>query len=311
MGGGNDNPQVTETNPWAPAAGAGQQIIDLAGQLFEQQGGINGNWIDFNAPGMNQYLQDAYAQMGQNKELGNISNQLGGIAGQLAGALPGALSSLEKAQEGYTTYDIQNMRDTLLGDKQASMDAQNAAIMANLEKSQAQAVGGIYGAAAGGGNVGSSRTQLASGQATGNLSAQAQATMANIASQSFDTSQAAAMNTLQQQQQANLAAAQAGFGAAQAGASIYGQQAGIQQQMNQNMLQAGLGQFNYDMMQAQIQYQNMMGQQNAGWQNLGMYNQMIAPWAGAGGTSQVTGNSGPSLGQQIFGGALAVGSMFI
>lgn len=292
MGGGNNNePQTTttETNPWAPTQGAGKDIINMAGDLFEQSGGINGNWIDFNAPGMNDYLSGAYDKLGQNQALGNISNQLGGLAGGLSGALGGALSNLEKASKGYSTYDVQNLRDTFLGDKSAFLEDQNAAIMSGLKDQQAQAVGGIYGAAAGGGNVGSSRTQLATGEATGALSSQAQATMAGLQSQAYDQSMAAATGQLQAQQQAQFQAAQQGFGAAQMGANIYGQQAGIENQMNQNMLQAGLGQYNFDMMQAQMQYQNLMGQQNAGWKNLGLYNQMVGSWAGAGGTSTATG----------------------
>lgn len=306
MGGGGEQTTTTETNPWAPTVDAGKDIISMAGDLFQQQGGINGNWIDFNAPGMNENLQGAYDKLAQNEALGNISGQLGGLASGLGSTLEGALDSYKKAQEGYTTYDIQNMRDTLNADKQAVMDKQFAAMNAQSQKAMDKAVGGVYGQAAGGGNVGSSRTQMASGMAASELAAQNQTLQANIASASYDANQTAAMNTLQTQQQNQMAAAQAGFGAAGQAANMYNQQAALEQQMMGNQLQAGLGQYNFDLMQAQMQYQNLMGAQNAGWQNLGMYNQIVGGWAGAGGSATNTasgggGGAGQSIGAAIGG----------
>lgn len=291
-GGGDSGPQVTETNPWAPAGDKGKEILDLAKQLFEQQGGIGGNWIDFVGPGANENMTAVWDKLAQSGALNEAADKYGQIGDALTGQLGGALEALKKGSQDITTYDIQSTRDTFLKDKEKFLTENEAAITSQLEDSIASSSGQIYGAAAGGGNVGSSRTQLAQGEAMGTLSSNAQKLMAEQRSQAYDQALAQANSQLTQNRNQQLQAAQQGMGMVQAGMGAYGQQTTAAQQAMQNQLTAGLQQYQLAMQQAQINYQNLMGQQNAGWSNLGMYNQIVGGWAGAGGTSTTTGGGG-------------------
>lgn len=309
MGGGDPESTTTETNPWAPTMGHGKDILALAQQLFQQQGGIGGNWIDFNAPQANENLTGAWDKLAQSGALTGAGDALTNLGSQMTGAFDSALDSFKKASQDITTYDIQSTRDTFLKDKEKFLAENDAAIQKQLNKSISQSTGQIYGGAAGGGNVGSSRTQLAVGQASGDLASNAQSLMAQQRSQAYDQAMAQANTQLTGNRQAQLAAAQQGFGVVNQGMNAITQGANMHQQAINNQLNAGLQQYNYQMQMAQIQYQNLMGQQNAGWQNLGLYNSVVGGWAGAGGTSTSTANGGG--GGNMFGGiGSAIGSIW-
>lgn len=309
MGGGDPESTTTETNPWAPTVGHGKDIISLAQQLFQQQGGIQGNWIDFNAPQANDYLTGAWDKLAQSGALTNAGDKLTSWGTELAGNMETAMEAYKKASKGISTYDVQSMRDTFLGDKEAYLADNDAAIQAALNKNIQQSTGQIYGQAAGLGNVGSSRTQLATGQAAGDLASNAQQLMAQQRSQAYDQSLAQANQQLAANQQNHLAVAQQGFGAVNQGMNALTQGANMHQQAINNQLNAGLQQYNYQMQMAQIQYQNLMGQQNAGWQNLGLYNSVVGGWAGAGGTSTATANGGG--GNSLLGAVGAIGGAYL
>lgn len=290
-GGGNSSP-ITETNPWAPTVGMGEDILGMAQDLFDKQGGIEGNWIDFQGPGVNNNMQGAWDKLAESGALTSAGNQMMQTGQQMSGQLGAALEALKKGSQDITTYDVQSTRDDYLKDKEKYLASNDKAIQNQLNKSIASSTNQIYGAAAGQGGVGSSRSQLAVGQASGDLASNAQSLMAQERSKAYDQAMNQANNQLSGNRQAQMAAAQAGLGAVGQGMNYMQQGAGLHNQAIGNQLQAGLNQYQIGMEQAQINYQNAIGAQNAGWQNLGMLNNLVSGWTSAGCTSQVKDPSG-------------------
>lgn len=301
MGGSN---QETTTSGWAPALGQGENILGLAESIFNSQ--MGSNVPTMGTIGTNSNLQNAWNSMS-----GSGMNQLAQQLGQTGAGMMGNLNQLgglyEQIGAGMNTYNMQNARDTALADREGYLADSDAAIMNQLNDAIATSTGGIYGAAAGGGNVGSSRTQLATGQAAGQLSSGAHATMAGIRNNAFDTATNQAMAMEQQRLQGLQAQAGGILQQAGLGSQMLNQAGNVYQQGMNNMLQAGLGQQQLEYQNSLINYQNQMNQYNKPMQLLGWYNQMVSPWVGAESTSTASGGGGLMSGIMGIGGAIAGG----
>ncbi|MGL5583772.1 MAG: hypothetical protein ACRDCE_22895, partial [Cetobacterium sp.] len=266
FGGGKGQSSTTETNPWGPAKDHLENILQNAGNLFDQQGGINAEWIDKELadlnPEMQQAIKDMISSPGMKDVITGMQNdvqtgvsgigQATGILGQLAQG-GGAITSEKLAEEAKKLYNSELVA------------TQKDQLGQSIDKSLAKNVQGLNQQASGSGNMGSSRAGVAEGVMTGEaLTAKAQGEAA-IDSAAFDKAMSLAAGNLQANQQSQLGAAgQLGnLGTASGNLNLgignmwnQTQQnqltgAGILQQHQQNMLNN--------------KWFNQQGQQNAGW----------------------------------------------
>lgn len=295
---------TSESKPWAPAIPHLENILNNAGQLFDKNGGINGNWIDKELADLNPEMQETVKNMINSQGFKDLASNIGnatqqGMSG--IGQATGALGGL--TQQGVTSEDLNKMASELYDTEmvQTQKEQLGKDVQAGLDKN----VQRINQGASGSGSMGSSRAGVAEGVAIGEASdavAQGGAAIENAARQS---AYGQAMGTLQGNQQTALGAAgqlgQLGLGSANAQAGL----GGMYQQMLQNqMTGSGILQ-NQQQNQLNNQWFNQQGQANAGWDNLNKYLGMTGAIGGMGGTQ--TNTSGGGGGGMSSLGALAGG----
>ncbi|MGL5015597.1 MAG: hypothetical protein ACRC6V_15125 [Bacteroidales bacterium] len=289
-GSGGSSSQTTESSPWGPAKDALEQILKDAGNIYDEQGGVNGNWVDKNiadlTPEMQGAIKDLLGSDSMKDTIGQINQGMqSGISG--IGQATGALSGL--TQQGISSDDINNMAKDLYN--QDLVDSQTEQLNKNVQQSLDKNVQGINQRAAGSGNMGSSRAGVSEGVAIGEASDAIATGSANIQNAASQQAMAGALGTLQGNQSTALGAAgqlgQLGLGSGNLGlGTLTGQN-----QILQNQLQgAGIGQ-NQNQNVLNNQWFNQTGQNNAGWDNLSKYLGMAGSIGGMGGSSTTTGGS--------------------
>lgn len=304
---GSSSSSTTESSPWKPAQDALQGILGDASQLYDKNGGLNGNWIDKQladlTPEMQTAVKDLLNSDSMKQTIGSIT-QAGqqGVSG--IGQATGILGGL--ANQGITSENINQMAKDLYDTEMVK--SQKESLGSDIEAGLNKRVQGINQAASGSGSMGSSRAGVAEGVATGEA-ADAYATgAANIENAARTSAYGQALGTLQGNQQTALGAGQSlgnlglGSGNMMAGA------AGLQNQILQNQLQgAGILQ-NQSQNQLNNQWFNQQGQANAGWDNLNKYLGIAGSIGGMGGTSTTTGGNKPGFMQSMVGlGSTAAG----
>lgn len=312
--GGGSSSQTTETSPWKPAQDALEQILGNAGQLYDQTGGLNGNWVDKQiadlTPEMQQAVKDLLNSDQMKQTIGSINQSAQqGLSG--IGQATGALSGL--TQQGITSENINKMAKDLYDTEMVKSQKESLGkdIQSGLEKQ----VQSINQSAAGSGNMGSSRAGVAEGVATGEA-ADAYATgAAGIENAARNSAYSQALGTLQGNQSTALNAAgqlgQLGLGSG----NLMGSTTNAQNQILQNQLQGSLIGQNQNQNILNNNWFNQQGQANAGWDNLNKYLGIAGSIGGMGGTSTTTGNTGGGgglsglvgMGTSIMGGLGAMG----
>lgn len=301
---------TTETAPWKPAQGALEQILGDAGQIYDKNGGLNGNWIDKQiadlTPEMQQAVKDMLNSDQMKQTIGQI-NQAGqqGMSG--IGQATGILGGL--ANQGITSENINQMAKDLYDTEM--VQSQKEQMGKDIEHGLNKRVQGINQAAAGSGSMGSSRAGVAEGVATGEA-ADAYATgAAGIENAARTQAYGQALGTLQGNQSTALGAAgQLGSIGLGSGNMMLGG-LGSQNQILQNQLTgAGILQ-NQNQNILNNQWFNQQGQANAGWDNINKYLGIAGSIGGMGGTS--TSNQQSSSGggmKDIIGTAASIAGIF-
>lgn len=300
--GGGSSSSSSESSPWAPAQDALKDILAQAGNLFDQQGGINAEWIDKNiadlTPEMQQAVKDLMGSDSMKETLGTIQQGVqSGISG--IGQATGALGGL--TQQGITSEDINKMAEDLYDSDMVA--SQKEQLGKDVQAGLAKNVQGINQASAGSGNMGSSRAGVAEGVAIGEASDAIAQGGASIENAARTSAYGQALGTLQGNQSTALGAAgqlgQLGLGAGNLGvSSLTGQN-----QILQNQLQGALIGQNQNQNVLNNQWFNQQGSANAGWDAINKYLGVAGSVGGMGGTSSSSGGTGSSLG-----GILGMGS---
>lgn len=309
LGGGGSSSTTTESSPWGPTQDYGKDIMDWAKQLTLQQLRNPELMPRMEQGQLNSNLLNAWQSMGETSKFNNMAGQLGQQGSAMLEQLGNLSGIYEELGKGTNRYNITAGRDAYLADKQSFLDDQNAATMDALNEAIATSTGQIYGNAAGGGNVGSSRTQLSVGQASGNLASQANAQMADRMSQAYDQAMSQSMSEEQMRLQGLQAQASGIAQMGQMGANMLGQAGNIYQQGLQNQLNAGLGQLQFEQQNNLINYQNRLNAYNQPMNSIGWFNSAVLPWAGTGGTSTSTGPGPDRMGQIIGAGGAILGGL--
>lgn len=312
--GGGSSSQTSESSPWKPAQSALEQILKDAGSIYDQQGGLNGNWIDKNiadlTPEMQGAIKDLLGSDSMKETIGTINQGVqSGISG--IGQATGMLGGL--ANQGITSDKINEMAKDLYDSELVA--SQKEQLGADVQKSLDKNVQGINQASAGSGNMGSSRAGVAEGVAIGEASDAIATGGAAIENAARTSAMSQALGTLQGNQSTALGAAgqlgQLGLGSGNLGlGSLTGQN-----QILQNQLQGALIGQNQNQNILNNQWFNQQGQANAGWDNLSKYLGMAGSIGGMGGTNTTTGSGGGGstlgnivgMGTSIMGGLGAMG----
>lgn len=300
---GGGGKQTTTSEPWKPAQGGLQQILDDAMKQYQNQGGINPN-NQMNVADMNKYLQDALSGMagGVNQDLSNTALQgintgqntlagAGGLFGQIAGQ---NTQSIADRAGALVNNDLLN----------SQIDSANQNIFNNLRQNT---YGDINADAISAGGFSGGRVGRERGFALGNALAASNANEMNLRGNAYNN----AINTVLQQDQQKLGAAGglAGVGSSQiAGTGALGMLGGWNQQNLQNMLNAGNIQQIYDQSKEDTDYKNSQ----LGWGNLQNLLNIYGTIGGMGGKTTSTtsgGGKGGGLLSGIAGGAMSGWSM--
>ncbi|MGL5581050.1 MAG: tail fiber domain-containing protein [Cetobacterium sp.] len=307
FGGGGSQSTTTETSPWKPAQGALENILNQAGNLFDQQGGINAEWVDKQIADLTPEMQETVKNLINSQGFKDLATNIGnatqqGVSG--IGQATGILGGL--ANQGITAENINKMAGELYDSE--LVQSQKTNLGKDIEKGLAKSTQGINQAASGSGNMGSSRAGVAEGVAIGEA-ADAYATGASAIENSARTQALqGAMGTLMGNQSTALGAAgqlgSLGLGSVNAQSNL----GGMYQQMLQNQLTGSGILQNQNQNILNNQWFNQQGQQNMGWNQLNNYLNIAGSIGGMGGTSTSTGPKPDRFGQMLGAGATLGGA---
>lgn len=289
-GSGGSQTSTTESSPWKPAQDALEQILGNAGDIYDKNGGINGNWVDKNiadlTPEMQGAIKDLLGSEGMKNTIGSLDQSWKqGVSG--IGQATGMLGGL--AQQGITSDQINQMAKDLYN--QDMVDSQTGQLTKTVQEGLDKNIQGLNQQSSASGNMGSSRAGVAEGVAVGEAADAIATGTAGIQNAASQQAMAGALGTLQGNQNTALGAAgqlgQLGLGSGNLGlGTLNGQN-----QILQNQLQGALIGQNQNQNVLNNQWFNQQGQNNAGWDNLSKYMGFAGAIGGMGGTNTTTGTA--------------------
>ena len=292
--------------PWAPAQKALQDILSQAGELYDQQGGINQEFVQRHIADLTPEMQSAVKDIIGSDEIRNIAKSTQQAAGQGTagiGQASGVLGSLASGKTGQITGEqINNLTkqlyDTDLVKEQKSQLAQdvNQQMLGDIQ--------GVNQQATSAGQMGSSRAgvmEAVAREKAGKATATGEAAIDTAARQA---AQQGALGTLQQNVATQAQGAQSLGSLGISSGSLGLQTTQAYQQALANQLQgAGITQTQAQNQQ-DIDWFNKQGQQQQGWVNLGNYLNTAGTVGGMGGSTVGKAQQGSaSTTQGILGGA--------
>lgn len=311
--GDKEQSQTTESGPWGPAQDALKDILGSAKDLFDKNGGINGNWIDKNIADLTPEMQQAIKDLTNTQGFKDMAAGVGSAmqqGNQTVGQATGGLGGL--AQQGITSEDLNKMASDLYDSE--LVQSQKGQLTQDVQKGLDKNIQGLNQQASAGGNMGSSRAGVAEGVAVGEAGKAIATGSANIENAARQQAYGQAMGTLQGNQSTALGAlgqmGQLGLGSIGANSSALGQMGNLMNQGLQNqLLGAGIGQ-QHNQNVANNNWFNAQGQANAGWDNLSKYLGIAGSIGGMGGTNTTTGgSSGGTLGNIVGMGSSIMGGL--
>lgn len=295
---------TSENKPWAPSIPILENILNQADKLFNEQGGINAEWIDKEIADLTPEMQETVKNMISNPQFTDLAQQYKDIAaggqaqvGQAGGALGGLL------QQGIKGQDINELASELYDSE--LVKSQTAQLGADVQDALGKDVQALNQRAASSGGMGSSRAGVAQGVATGKA-ADAMATgSAAIQNQARQSAYQQAGQTLMGNQSTALGAAgQLGsLGMGQLG--MLNNVGNLYQQNLQNQLTGSGILQQYQQGVLNNKWMNQMGQQQMGWDQLNKLLGVAGSIGGMGGTNTTTQTGGGGKG----GGMAGLGSL--
>lgn len=309
---------TTKMEPWAAAQGELKNVISEVANQYQRTGGATPEWIQKNFPDLTPEMQQSLSALASSGQINNIADQLAGQMG--AGQANMAAASQGFQDQAAGKYNITGQQVNDLASELYDSDLVKNQKQQLGEDLQRQYIGNVHSLdqqATASGNIASSRAGVAQGTlAAGEQQALAQGSAA-IENSARQAAQSQAMGILGQNVNTQTGAFGAlgnlGSGQMQMGA----QSAGLYQQALSNQFTAaGVGQ-QQAQQKAENDYYNSYGAQNAGWENLARYQNMMTQLGGMGGSQAGTatggGGSKPNAMMGALGGAAsgaAIGSAF-
>lgn len=296
---------TSESKPWAPAIPHLENILNQADKLFNDQGGINKEFINKELADLTPEMKDTVMGMINNPQFTEIANQMKDIAaggknqvGQAGGVLGGL------TQQGISGKDINDLAAQLYDSD--TVKSQTEQLGKDVQNALGKEIQGLNQRAAATGGMGSSRAGVAEGVASGKAAdamAQGSAQIQNAARQQ---AYGQALGTLQGNQNTALGAA-GQLGSLGMGQLGFLNNAGgmLQQDLNNKLTGSGILQ-NQAQLGKDYDWFNKTGQQNAGWDALSKYLGVAGGIGGMGGTttSTMSGGGGNKWGN-VLGGVMS------
>lgn len=310
-GGASQGTQTSTSEPWKPAQGVLEKLLKEAGSLYDKNGGINAEYIDKEIADLNPEMQgaikDLIGSQGMKDMIGGMnSNVQTGVSG--IGQATGALGNLASGSGGITSDKINNLAKDLY--QSDVVKSQKDQLTKDVQQGLKGQIQGLNQQATSSGNMGSSRAGVAEGVATGKAADAIASGSAAIQNSAMQNAMGQAIGTLQGNQSTQLGAANQlgslGLGSGQLGLGVNSSQ----NQIYQNALQGSGILQNQQQNVLNNNWMNSLGQQSAGWDNIGKLLGVAGPVGGMGGSSNQTGNTGAQSGfNNILGmGSLAMGA---
>ena len=309
--GGGSSKQTTTTNvnndPWSQAQPYLKDILSQADKLFDQNGGINQDFIDKKISALTPEMQSAVKGLINNEGLkGNLDsaaaaaksgNSAIGTANQNLTSLAGKkTTSADIVNEAKGLYDNDTVNSQInkLGTDVRDQLGKNLQIN-NQNATQT-------------GNMGSSRAGVAQGVATGKAAQAIADGSAAIQNDARTKAYNMASDTLNQnttnQLSANGKLASLGLGSGNLQSSL---NSGYNQALQNKLTGAGITQ-NQAQNVLNNDWFNAVGQQNQGWDNLGKLSGITTAIGNGGGTSGGTSTTSGGSGGGLFNNILGMGS---
>jgi len=300
----NTTTQTSESNPWKPAIPYLENILNQSDKLFNEQGGINKEWIDKEIADLDPKMQQMINQAIEQPQFQEYANKISGAAQAGLGGMQqgiGVLGGL--TQQGVTGEDINKLAGELYDSE--LVQSQKEQIGKDVTQQLGKAVQGINQGATASGGMGSSRAGVMEGVATGKAADAIAQGSANVENAARQSAYGQALGTLQGNQNTAL---NAGSTLGNIGLGSMGQLGNLaNSQLNANqqgLLGAGILQ-NQAQNVLNNKWFNQQGSQNAGWDALGKYASIIGGIGGMGGSS--TGTTSTSSSQSPFNQILGAG----
>ncbi|MGL5581324.1 MAG: hypothetical protein ACRDCE_10225 [Cetobacterium sp.] len=285
-----ESSSTTTSNPWDPAIPHLENILNQADKLFNEQGGINKEWIDKEIADLTPDMQNMINQAINNPKFQEVAGAMQNAATSGAAGLgqgQGMLGGL--AQQGVTGKDINELASELYDSDM--VNAQKEQIGKDVSNQLGKAVQGINQGATASGGMGSSRAGVMEGVATGKAADAIASGSAAVENAARQQAYGQALGTLQGNQNTALGAAGQLTNSGLGSLGVLGNLGNLQlNQTQQGLGAAGIGQSHQQNI-ANNNWFNAQGQQNAGWDALSKYLGIAGSIGGMGGTSNTTGTT--------------------
>lgn len=286
------------TNPWKPAEDSLKNILANAGQLFDQTGGINAEWVDKEIADLTPELQTTIRDMVSQEGFQDLAKQIqsGAVSGMEGiSQANNLLYQTAKGENGVTGADLNALAKELY--QSDRVQSQVDTLGKNVREQLAGETQAINQRAIAAGGMGSSRAGVAEGVAQGKAAEAIAQGSAAIQNEAMGSALNQALATLQQNQSTKASAANAlGSLGIQSG-SLMGSTSSIINQGLENALKGSSVLQSYEQSKLDNQWANAMGAQTAGWDNLYRYLNAAGTIAGFGAASTYSSPSSSYLGQ--------------
>lgn len=297
---------TSTSQPWKVAIPMLEKALNSATELFDEQGGINSEWIDKELADLTPEMQQSVKDLISSSE---VKDSLKSASEAAKSGLSGIESSnnllQNLAKNGINADQINDMSGKLYDSTlvQSQIDQVGKDVRDQLGAS----IKGINQNATASGNMGSSRAGVAEGVAKGKAADAIAEGSANIQNSARQSAMNQAMSTLQGNQQTSLNAANQlgslGVNSAQLQQSTAN---GYNQTLQNQLTGSGILQ-NQAQNVANNNWINKVGDKQAGWDALSNYTNIVGGIGGMGGTSSGTATQGGG-GNSLFNNILGAGS---
>lgn len=312
MGGGGSTTTVNNNDPWKPAQASLERILADAEKLYNDQGGINAEWIDKELADLTPDMQNTIKSYLASDGAKSVIEQIGPELKKGTMSINTASGLIENAAKGgndITTDKINKAASDLY--QSDLVKSQKEQLAKDVKEGLAGQIQGLNQQAVASGNMGSSRAGVAEGVATGKAAEAIATGGAQIENAAIANAYQQAQGILQGNQQAQLSSANTlgSLGLNQAGLGM--ETAALEQQRLQNALTGSqIGQ-NYTQAVLDNKWFNAQGEKQAGWDNI---NRLLGVGGsigalGTGGSSTTTGGA-DQTGQYI-GAAMMMAAMMM
>lgn len=309
-------PKAAKAEPWEPAQGQLKDILGLAKEVYQNNGGLSPEAIQREIPGLTPEMAKSLQALADSGQLGSIADNLSkftGSAGDDLSAAEQMAKDFSKQDFSVTGNDINKLSSQLYDNE--LVRSQKEQLAKDADEQYGLGVNQLNRQAGGSGNMGNSRAGVAQGVMYGKTQDAIAKGSADVMNSARSQALGAATTTLGQNMQNKLNQYTQGMNTlGTLGTNLSGQYiqsqtaaAGLYDKQMQNQYTAAQQTQNMQNAQQETKYQNALAQKNAAQDNLNNYLNTVGKVGGLGGTQTggAGADAGPSKAQAAIGGAMS------